>query len=360
MTGVDAAPSPLPPGAPAPSPRRGLAPLALSLAVLMGAGVLGARYADLRNPAVLPRETGPSLGETEAAVPLTPPAIVAEQAPAPDEAGWQSALLDAVETVPGLAAEPSLPPAETETETPAVAPSAPLAQPVPLPVPRPPEFRTPRTARPGAAERAARRQAAVAPPPEDSRTFIEKLFDLPASSNTALSYASLEPRPVEQGPVRRILPPASANPSGGVAVYDITARTVTLPSGERLEAHSGLGPKMDDPRHVHVRMHGATPPGTYDLTEREALFHGVRAIRLNPVGGPGAIHNRAGLLAHSYMLGPSGQSNGCVSFRDYNRFLQAFLRGEVQRLVVVAGRGPDGVPPSQIGLLTRQAAANGG
>ncbi|MDB5512431.1 MAG: hypothetical protein JWR08_1914, partial [Enterovirga sp.] len=128
----------------------------------------------------------------------------------------------------------------------------------------------------------------------------------------------------------------------GVAVYDIGARTLTLPGGERLEAHSGLGDKLDDPRFVHVRMKGATPPGTYDLTEREAPFHGVRAIRLNPVGGSRAVFGRAGLLAHTYMLGPNGDSNGCVSVRDYERFLQAYLRGEIRQLVVVAGRGQDG------------------
>ena len=68
---------------------------------------------------------------------------------------------------------------------------------------------------------------------------------------------------------------------GYSAIYDITARAVHLPDGTRLEAHSGLGPKMDDPRHVNVRMHGATPPHVYDLTPREALFHGVEALRLD-------------------------------------------------------------------------------
>ena len=63
----------------------------------------------------------------------------------------------------------------------------------------------------------------------------------------------------------------------------------------------------------------------------------MAALRLNPVGGSGAVHGRAGLLAHTFMLGPRGDSNGCVSFRDYNRFLQAYLRGEVRRLVVVPG-----------------------
>jgi hypothetical protein len=44
---------------------------------------------------------------------------------------------------------------------------------------------------------------------------------------------------------------------------------------------------------------------------------------------------RAGILAHPYMLGPNGQSNGCVSFSDYPTFLDAFLNGETNRLVVV-------------------------
>jgi len=118
------------------------------------------------------------------------------------------------------------------------------------------------------------------------------------------------------------------------AVYDIAARTVYLPNGERLEAHSGLGEMMDDPRYIKVRNRGPTPPNVYDLTLREALFHGVRAIRLNPVD-ENKMFDRDGMLAHTYMLGSNGQSNGCVSFRDYDRFLQAFLRGEVDRLVVV-------------------------
>ncbi len=119
------------------------------------------------------------------------------------------------------------------------------------------------------------------------------------------------------------------------AIYDISAQVVYMPNGERLEAHSGLGPKMDDPRHVHVRMHGATPPNTYRLTMREKLFHGVEAVRLTPVGD-GNMFGRAGILAHTYMLGPNGQSNGCVSFKDYPKFLAAFKRGEVERMVVVS------------------------
>ena len=70
---------------------------------------------------------------------------------------------------------------------------------------------------------------------------------------------------------------------GRTAIYDITAHTVYLPSGRRLEAHSGLGGLMDNPRHVHQKMRGPTPPNVYNLALRERIFHGVRAIRLNPV-----------------------------------------------------------------------------
>jgi hypothetical protein len=113
-----------------------------------------------------------------------------------------------------------------------------------------------------------------------------------------------------------------------------------LPNGEKLEAHSGLGDKRDDPQYIHVKMRGPTPPNVYDLTLREKLFHGVRAIRLNPVDDD-KMFGRDGMLAHSYMLGSNGQSNGCVAFRDYPRFLQAFLSGKVDRLVVVPDLGTE-------------------
>ncbi len=119
------------------------------------------------------------------------------------------------------------------------------------------------------------------------------------------------------------------------AVYDLTAHTVYLPGGEKLEAHSGLGSLKDDPTHVDEADRGATPPQVYDLTLRESLFHGVQALRLNPLGGAGSIFGREGLLAHTYMLGPNGDSNGCVSFRNYDAFLQAYQSGRVKRLAVV-------------------------
>jgi Protein of unknown function (DUF2778) len=120
------------------------------------------------------------------------------------------------------------------------------------------------------------------------------------------------------------------------AVYDISAKMVYLPDGSKLEAHSGLGDHLDDPRSENVKMRGVTPPHIYELKPREALFHGVPALRLNPIGGSEAIHGRDGLLAHTFMLGPNGDSNGCVSFRDYSAFLDAYKNKGIRKLAVVA------------------------
>ena len=119
------------------------------------------------------------------------------------------------------------------------------------------------------------------------------------------------------------------------AVYDISAHTVYMPDGTRLEAHSGLGSRLDDPRYADERMHGVTPPNIYDLELREAPFHGVRALRMIPQD-ESKTFGRSGLLAHTYMLGPNGDSNGCVSFRNYDAFLQAYLNQKIKRLAVVA------------------------
>ena len=62
------------------------------------------------------------------------------------------------------------------------------------------------------------------------------------------------------------------------------------------------------------------------------------------------MFGRAGMLAHTYMLGPNGQSNGCVSFRDYQKFLNAYLRGDIDRLVVVPNLGTN---PSRIARARR-------
>jgi Protein of unknown function (DUF2778) len=185
-----------------------------------------------------------------------------------------------------------------------------------------------------------RAKAAVMSIASNDRTaIVEKLWGKDASSshNSLLSYASADASITssigrDQNPMNGGQAPYDRD----TAVYDITAHTVYLPDGTRLEAHSGLGENFDDPRSAKIRMRGVTPPHIYSLKPREALFHGVAALRLTPIGGEEAIYGRDGLLAHTFMLGPNGASNGCVSFRDYNAFLSAYHNQGIRKLAVVA------------------------
>jgi hypothetical protein len=184
------------------------------------------------------------------------------------------------------------------------------------------------------------------PPPELAPVLVMVPPPLPLArpANPAASAPEVEVASLTTGSIpdagvlreRETIPKWHAG--NRVAVYDIAGQMVYLPNGERLEAHSGLGSKRDDPRYTRIKMQGPTPPNVYDLTMRERLFHGVRAIRLNPVD-EARMYGRDGMLAHTYLLGPSGQSNGCISFKDYPRFLRAFLRGEIDRIVVVGRLG---------------------
>jgi hypothetical protein len=187
---------------------------------------------------------------------------------------------------------------------------------------------------------AARAKAAVLSIASGERqSMVEKLWGKRESSGSLLSFASADadvtgsiPSTLNQNPMLGGSPPYDRQ----TAVYDIAASTVYLPDGTKLEAHSGLGSRLDDPRSANLKMVGVTPPHIYELKPREALFHGVPALRLNPIGGEGKIYNRAGLLAHTFMLGPNGDSNGCVSFRDYNAFLEAYRSKGIRRLAVLA------------------------
>ena len=200
---------------------------------------------------------------------------------------------------------PLVPPPPVIAPPPAVAPSVTAAEVVPLPLKRP---------------------------------HIARLEETPVAAPTPVARATPAPAPE---PKVAALPPPAAEPKAPAspidrrtAVYDIAAHTVYLPNGRRLEAHSGIGDMMDDPHYTRVRMRGPTPPNVYALTLREQIFHGVRAIRLTPIDD-GKMFGRDGMLAHTYMLGANGQSNGCISFRNYNAFLEAFLDGEVDRMLVV-------------------------
>jgi hypothetical protein len=186
---------------------------------------------------------------------------------------------------------------------------------------------------------AQRAKAAVMSLASNERQSItEKLWGKQPSHNSLLAYASADASVTGSlGPTQNTAT-LGAQPryERDTAVYDISAHMVYLPDGTKLEAHSGLGSQLDDPRSAPIRMRGVTPPHLYDLKPREALFHGVPALRLTPVGGEDAIYGRSGLLAHTFMLGPNGDSNGCVSFRDYNAFLDAYRNQGIKRLAVVA------------------------
>jgi hypothetical protein len=208
--------------------------------------------------------------------------------------------------------------------------SAENAENVPLPAKRPVEL-----SRPPAPSRLLAQNKPPGPPtaPAEASSIFDKLFGTKTEqpSGPVLAYANPEDGALRTSPA--VTSPAPAYDKF-TAVYDINARTVYLPNGTKLEAHSGLREYLDDPRYVNVRMRGATPPATYDLKLRESLFHGVRALRLTPIDSN--VYGRAGLLAHTFMLGPNGDSNGCVSFKNYDAFLQAYLSGQVKRLAVVA------------------------
>jgi hypothetical protein len=188
---------------------------------------------------------------------------------------------------------------------------------------------------PAETEIASADSARAAPPHEPS--VLERLGSMisrAGEEEAALFGSAVSPPTAATVEDPREAPAEPPRSGDRTAVYDIAAHAVYLPDGNKLEAHSGLGPRMDDPRSVNVKNRGPTPPNVYDLAMRKPLFHGVRAIRLIPVD-EGKMFGRDGILAHSYMHGSAGQSNGCVVFRDYPTFLEAFLRGDVERLVVV-------------------------
>jgi len=170
-------------------------------------------------------------------------------------------------------------------------------------------------------------------PSDDNKTgfqkIFEKIFGNPVPSALTVAYASpdvgqLIDRTITVGRYDR-----------WTAVYDISAHTVYMPDGTKLEAHSGLGTMLDDPDHVDEKDRGATPPNVYDLELRDRPFHGMRALRLRPVDGKRTF-GRTGLLAHGFMIGPNGESNGCVSFKDYDAFFGAYTNHKIRRLAVVA------------------------
>ena len=317
----------------------------------------------------------PSAAEAPAAerfARLDPGSVVVQTAPQPMRFGAQAATetpdpsqlaLALVKSMPvddeafasplpieESSADVAVTPSKTLPEKPGDVASLPdaLSDDVPLPTQRPQLDNAPAPKSVQQQPKAAEEPKAVQPPKPVQQTKPVQLAAKPApqtrqgkpgNGGDVLAYARPD---TPSGGLGQAFKNLFSGPRGGtsgagngVAVYDISAKTVYLPDGQRLEAHSGLGAMVDQPRYVDQKDRGPTPPNTYDLTLRETRFHGVEAIRLTPVGGK-AKYNRVGLLAHTYMLrGGRAESNGCVVFKDYNRFLAAFKKGKVTRLVVV-------------------------
>ena len=105
-----------------------------------------------------------------------------------------------------------------------------VVQSVPLPTPRPAGLGHPRSRRQPCAARPLRRL---------SDDPFQKIFGKPEGSGPALAYAAADGGVFNNG---KSISPGILPPNDGLtAIYDITARTVYMPDGTKLEAHSGLG-----------------------------------------------------------------------------------------------------------------------
>jgi len=251
----------------------------------------------------LPAPRPLALREPDAFPPLPP----LRPAALPPASGNDLAAAPAGEVPP--AQQPQLAPVETTPQTPAAVPPPQAASSGPPISP--------------ALQKLATKQA-------EDKSFFDRLFGREQSKLTSLAYA-----PETEDTTRQRVAVLTRRYDRYTAVYDITARVLYMPDGRRIEAHSGLGERLDDIRYVYERNHGPTPPHLYDLSQRAQPFHGITALRMTPVG-KGEVYGRNGLLAHPFMMGPNGDSNGCVSIKDYAAFLQAYRTGEVKRIAVVA------------------------
>jgi hypothetical protein len=321
----------------------------ISASVYPTLGTAGYDEPVVKRPQVASRSIAQRFSEVFAALPEQAPAISPTMfnerfaASAPEGVASNAANALPAPEAPKLAEAPKTvaapklaeaKPVETPKPADAKAKPAPVTQQVALNVQPPAPSKSGLSVR-DMAERAKAAVMSIAT--SDKKNMVEKLWGKPASQGGLLAYASADASVTgsigrDQNPMMGGSPPYDKD----TAVYDITAHTVYLPDGTKLEAHSGLGSNLDDPRSARVRMRGVTPPHIYDLKPREALFHGVPALRLTPVGGEDAIYGRDGLLAHSFMLGANGDSNGCVSFRDYSAFLDAYRNKGIRKLAVLA------------------------
>ena len=116
---------------------------------------------------------------------------------------------------------------------------------------------------------------------------------------------------VSVGETRRDVP--SLDDDGCTAIYDITARTVYLPSGRRLQAHSSFGDLMDTPRHVNVRMRGSTPPNVYISRCASDCFMGFARSASIPLMKAGCMVAPEFLLTPTCWARTASRTDACPS-----------------------------------------------
>ncbi|BCH15607.1 tlde1 domain-containing protein [Mesorhizobium sp. L-2-11] len=283
-----------------------------------------------------------ALALPEAMIDVLPPAIAASESPAPQEpqqAEVQLTSLPPQDEMPDSIPLPTWRP-QAEIDRPAEAPN--------VQAPKVPSIKPSRTQAARTAKADAPKTGEVPSVEPTQRTLSPRSSSTTAVPSLQASQGS-QNKPAKRSKAQDMLAYAKpdspaggggvfgnlfSKPGNGVAVYDISAKTVYMPDGSRLEAHSGLGSMVDQPRYVNRKNGGPTPPHTYDLRLRESRFHGVEALRLTPIDGKNK-YGRDGFLAHTYLLrGGRAESNGCVVFKDYARFLAAFKKGKIKRLVV--------------------------
>ena len=119
------------------------------------------------------------------------------------------------------------------------------------------------------------------------------------------------------------------------AVYDLSAHTVYLPNGTKLEAHSGLGDRLDDPNHVNERMRGATPPHLYETRAAGGFVPRRAGLASKSHRRRRYFRPRRSTRPHLYAGPELGIPTAACRSRTTTD-LRAYQNGEIRKLAVVA------------------------
>ncbi len=199
-------------------------------------------------------------------------------------------------------------------------------------------------------------QIARAPIEDDTDSFLpddvpfpgqKPVIDRPTvtkpqkQEKTQLAYAppSGQTENIQRGLFGRLFGQAAHNKT---AIYDISAATVYLPSGEKLEAHSGIATCATIRAMLTRRC----------VALRHRALISFRCVKAYSTGSKQcvcsqpmvAIRTTATACWRTHTCCAGQDSNGCVVFKDYARFLRAFKRGEVNRMIVVTSMSSSSKP----------------